>query len=284
MPPGRTIRTIAPLALFDMAIDVTDATFETEVIQRSFQSAVVVDLWASWCGPCKTLGPILEKVCEATDGQVVLAKVDVDANPALSQAFQVQSIPAVYAIKDGKVVDGFMGAYPEHVVQQFVDSLMPSEADQTIAGLIAAGDELSLRRALEIEPGNEQAVCALAELLVHTGRELMDEALQLLTRIPENDQTRRIAAVARLARTTMDAPAAGDVGLVEHRTNAAVEQEQAPEVHAPTDTFEAELDALLEFVKADEDARQKYLDILAVMGPEDPRTARYRKLLTHRLY
>jgi putative thioredoxin len=264
-----------------MAIDVTDATFETEVIQRSFQSAVVVDLWASWCGPCKTLGPILEKVCEATDGQVVLAKVDVDANPALSQAFQVQSIPAVYAIKDGKVVDGFMGAYPEHVVQQFVDSLMPSEADQTIAGLIAAGDELSLRRALEIEPGNEQAVCALAELLVHTGRELMDEALQLLTRIPENDQTRRIAAVARLARTTIDAPAPGDSGPT---VGATDDGEQTPEVHAPTDTFEAELDALLDFVKADEDARQKYLDILAVMGPEDPRTARYRKLLTHRLY
>jgi putative thioredoxin len=234
-----------------MTIDVTDATFETEVIQRSFQSAVVVDLWAAWCGPCRTLGPILEKVCDETGGRVVLAKVDVDANPAISQAFQVQSIPAVYALKDGKVVDGFMGAYPEHVVQQFVDALMPSAEEQTVATLIAAGDEASLRQALELEPGNSQAVCALAELLVAEGAS--EEALQLLTRIPEDEHTVRIAAQARLAMK-------------------------------PADNYEAELDALLERVKADEDARQQFVDILAVMGPEDPRTARYRKLLSGRLY
>jgi len=234
-----------------MTIDVTDATFESEVIQRSFQTAVVVDLWAAWCGPCRTLGPILEKVCDATEGKVVLAKVDVDANPAISQAFQVQSIPAVYALRDGKVVDGFMGAYPEHVVQQFVDSLLPSEEEQTVATLIAAGDEASLRQALELEPGNAQAVCALAELLVATDRP--EEALQLLARIPEDEHTVRIAASARLAQK-------------------------------PADNYEAELDALLDLVKADEEARQKFLDILAVMGPEDPRTARYRKLLTGRLF
>jgi putative thioredoxin len=182
---------------------------------------------------------------------VVLAKVDVDANPAISQAFQVQSIPAVYALKDGKVVDGFMGAYPEHVVQQFVDALMPSAEEQTVATLIAAGDEASLRQALELEPGNSQAVCALAELLVAEGAS--EEALQLLTRIPEDEHTVRIAAQARLAMK-------------------------------PADNYEAELDALLERVKADEDARQQFVDILAVMGPEDPRTARYRKLLSGRLY
>jgi len=202
-------------------------------------------------GPCRTLGPILEKVCDATEGKVVLAKVDVDANPAISQAFQVQSIPAVYALRDGKVVDGFMGAYPEHVVQQFVDSLLPSEEEQTVATLIAAGDEASLRQALELEPGNAQAVCALAELLVATDRP--EEALQLLARIPEDEHTVRIAASARLAQK-------------------------------PADNYEAELDALLDLVKADEEARQKFLDILAVMGPEDPRTARYRKLLTGRLF
>lgn len=234
-----------------MAIDVTDATFETEVLQRSFQSAVVVDLWASWCGPCKTLGPILEKVCDASGGKVVLAKVDVDANPAISQAFQVQSIPAVYAFKDGQVVDGFMGAYPEHVVQQFVDALLPSAEDQTIAALLEAGDEASLRQVLELDPGHAGAVCALAELLVASGDS--DGALQLLARIPEDEQTIRIAAAARLAQK-------------------------------PTDNFEQELDALLDLVKADEDARQQFVDILAVMGPEDPRTARYRKLLTGRLY
>ena len=90
-------------------IDVTDATFETEVIEASHKAVVVVDLWAEWCGPCKSLGPILETVIAETDGKVVLAKVDVDSNPATSQAFQVQGIPAVYALKDGKVVDGFQG-------------------------------------------------------------------------------------------------------------------------------------------------------------------------------
>ena len=96
-----------------MSIDVTDATFPTEVVERSKQVPVVVDLWAEWCGPCKTLGPILEKVIDETGGKVVLAKVDVDANPQIAAAFQVQGIPAVYALKDGKVVDGFVGAQPE---------------------------------------------------------------------------------------------------------------------------------------------------------------------------
>jgi putative thioredoxin len=234
-----------------MAIDVTDATFETEVIQRSHTTAVVVDLWAEWCGPCKTLGPILEQVCGSTNGQVVLAKVDVDSNPAISQAFQVQSIPAVYAFKDGKVVDGFMGAVPEHVVRQFVDTLRPSLTQQTIASLLAAGDEASLRQALELEPGNVDAVCALAEVLVAAGRP--DEALTLLARIPETDRVTRIAASARLSEK-------------------------------PADDYDELLTRLLEAVKADDAARQEYIDIWAVMGPTDPRTARYRKLLTARLY
>jgi len=234
-----------------MAIDVTDATFETEVIQRSHTSTVVVDLWAEWCGPCKTLGPILERVCEATNGQVVLAKVDVYTNPGISQAFQVQSIPAVYAFRDGQVVDNFTGAVPETVVQQFVDSLRPSLTQQAIASLLAAGDEASLRQALELEPGNDEAVCLLAELLVAAGR--ADEALALLARIPETDRSARIAAAARLSQN-------------------------------PTDDFDDKLVSLLDTVKADEVARQEYVDILAVMGPEDPRTAKYRKLLTARLY
>ena len=105
--------------------DVTDATFEAQVVERSKTVPVVVDLWAEWCGPCKQLGPILEKVIAATNGQVELAKVDVDANPAVSQAFKVQSIPAVYAMKDGQIVDGFMGAQGEAQVQEFVDKLVP---------------------------------------------------------------------------------------------------------------------------------------------------------------
>ena len=111
-----------------MVIDVTDATFQTAVIDASQSTPVVVDLWAPWCGPCKTLGPILEKVIGATGGRVVLAKVNVDENPAIAQAFRAQSIPMVVAIDKGRPVDGFTGSYPEHFVQEFVDKLLPEGA------------------------------------------------------------------------------------------------------------------------------------------------------------
>jgi len=234
-----------------MALDVTDATFESEVLRRSMTAAVVVDLWAPWCGPCRTLGPILEKVCDATGGKVVLAKVNVDENPGISRAFQVQSIPAVYALRNGEVVDGFMGAQPEHLVQQFVASLMPTQEDETFDRLLAAGDEDSLRAALDLDPAHEGAVVALADLLVDTDR--ASEALALLARIPETEAVRVVAARARLASE-------------------------------PTDDYSAELDALLDRVKSDDEARQRFVDILELMGPLDPRTAPYRKKLTARLF
>ncbi len=107
-----------------MSLDVTDATFQTAVLDRSSHVPVVVDLWAPWCGPCRTLGPIIEKVVDDTAGQVELVKVNIDENPGIAQAFGVQSIPLVVALVNGEPVDGFLGAQPEHMVQEFIDRLL----------------------------------------------------------------------------------------------------------------------------------------------------------------
>ena len=239
--------------------DVTDATFEADVLERSHDVPVVVDLWAPWCGPCRTLGPVLEEVVDATGGKVELVKVNVDENPQISSAFRVQSIPAVYALKDGKVVDGFIGAQPKPAVEKLVEALLPSEEEAEVDQLVRAGDEASLRRALELDPDHAGAVVALAELLVGGGRS--DEALSLLARIPETAETRRVAALARLGSVEGNGSGPGvDDGLA------------------------ARLDGLLERVKEDDEARQEFLDVLELMGPEDPRTASYRKALTARLF
>jgi len=230
--------------------DVTDDTFDTDVIERSLAVSVVVDLWAPWCGPCRTLGPILEKVIGATEGRVELAKVDIDQNPRVSATFKVQSIPAVFALKDRRVVDSFIGAQGEPFVQAFVDRLSPppSEADL----LAQAGDEASLRRALEIEPGHPGAVVALAEMLVERGEN--DEALALLARVPETAEVRQVAALARTGP-----PPAGD-------------------------EIDGKLESLLPTVKEDDEARQAFVDLLEVLGPDDPRTAAWRRRLTTALF
>src|SRR3954454_2757380 len=168
-------------SVLDMAVDVTDATFQADVVDRSMQSVVIVDLWAPWCGPCRTLSPIIEKVVDDTNGKAVLVKVNIDENPAISQAFRVQSIPAVYALRDGQIVDGFMGALPEIEVRQFVERLLPTAEDDMVARMIAMGDEGSLRAVLEIDPANEDAIVGLAELLIARGEN--EEALGLVARI-----------------------------------------------------------------------------------------------------
>src|ERR687894_924421 len=143
-------------------IDVSDATFQAEVIERSRELPVVVDFWAEWCGPCRQLGPLIERAADAREGDVVLAKLDTDANQRTAMEYRIQGIPAVKAFKDGEVVDEFVGAQPPPVVQRFFDGLVPSEADR----LVAAGDEASLRRALELDPANGDAAVKLARLLL----------------------------------------------------------------------------------------------------------------------
>lgn len=245
-------------------IDVTEATFQAEVVDRSRTVPVVVDFWAEWCGPCRALGPILEKETAKHDGQVVLAKVDTDANPQISQAFQIQGIPAVKAFRDGKVVDEFVGVQNPAQVERFFRGLVPSEAD----GLVASGSEDDLRRALELEPTRADAALALAGML-HRRAE-GDAALAVLAPIVGNFAADGLAARIRLEQ---------DPGGLE--LDAAWRA-------LDDGRHEAAVDALLEAMPAagdrKDDLRRAVVGILDILGVEHPFARDARRRLATALY
>jgi putative thioredoxin len=175
--------------------DVTEQDFQQKVVERSSQVPVVVDFWAEWCGPCRTLGPALEKAVSARNGQIELAKIDTDRNPNIAQEFQIASIPAVKAFKNGKVVAEFIGAIPPARIEAFLNEIVPSEADQ----LAESGDEDSLRKALELDPRHAQAAVGLGRLLLERGD--VDEAQQVLRPFPHDFIADGLAARAGLSAT-----------------------------------------------------------------------------------
>jgi len=237
-------------------VDVSEADFDVEVIQRSHAMAVVVDFWAAWCGPCRALTPLLERAAGAREDSVVLAKVDTDANPRLAQAFGIQGIPAVKAFRDGVVVQEFVGAQPAAVVESFFDAVVPSEAEL----LTAAGDEQSLRRAVALEPQRAGAAIALARILLKRG--LQDEALALLEPLAPEFQVEGLRARIRLQQAGRSAPgiAALDAG----------DDEQA---------FELLLGGL-----PDEDVRILIVGELDRRGAGDPLVRETRRRLAAALY
>lgn len=278
--------------------DVTEGTFDAEVIEASRRVPVVIDFWAPWCGPCRTLGPLLDRLAEEHQGAFIVAKINVDENPRISAEFGVRSIPAVKAIADGELVDEFVGALPEPALRQFLRRLLPTEADRLADDGSAAeakrdvsAAEALYREALEKDPNHPRARLGLGRLL-GSSKANVEAALRELDRVlpgtPEREEADRIAARLRFE---------GENGAGLPELRARVEANPADlearlelaRALAAAEDYEAALRHLLEVVKrdrgyGDEAGRKSMIDIFNILGGRHPITERYRGELARILY
>ena len=257
-----------------MVVDVTDADFEMAVLEESKRRPVVVDFWADWCQPCKTLGPILEKVAEEHGGEFLLAKLDVDANQRTAQQFRVMSIPSVWAFVDGQPVDQFVGAVPEPVVREWISRLLPTEADHEAGRAMEAEREGRLdeaekgyREALDEDHDNRAAKLGLARVLAARGE--VDEARELALALAPDPEAERLLAAIRVSEWA--------------RLSAGTPLDEARRA-AAEGRWEEALERMLAVVRDDPEARESMLDVFAVLGDDDPLVREYRQRLATALF
>jgi putative thioredoxin len=283
--------------------NATTATFAKDVLEASRTVPVLVDFWAPWCGPCKQLTPIIEKVVRATGGKVRLVKVNVDENQAIASQLRVQSLPTVYAFRDGRPLDGFMGAQPESAVKAFVDRLLGEEAAMDAAAAIEAADKAleggDLQGAAEVyasvlqqEPQNVAALSGLARCYLKSGdTERAEQTIGLVP--PDKRESAAVASVRAALDLAKLAGKAGDTSKLEAKVKAEPANHQARIDYAmalAAGGKKAEaLDQLLDAIRRDrkwneEAARKQLVQLFDAWGPKDPATLDGRRRLSSILF